>query len=94
MAVNGHHVNGTHIIYHDQIVNITCSYINGNPPVIIRMADASGHTMSSTQEEGPLTMFWGKVQCNEVWPTIRCEAPGSELNRSVVILVRCEWFSV
>ncbi|XP_025101768.1 uncharacterized protein LOC112568609 [Pomacea canaliculata] len=89
LHVNGQKVNGTHLVGENQEVIFSCFFINGNPPVTIRMVDDGGHTLSSTgNREGPLTLS-RDIRCNEVWPTIRCEAPGSELNKSVAIVVKC-----
>ncbi|XP_025102757.1 uncharacterized protein LOC112569239 [Pomacea canaliculata] len=90
LYLNGQEANGTHIVDENEDVNISCFFINGNPPVSIRMVDGTGHTLSSVRHgQGPLTLSLGVVHCHNVWPTIRCEAPGSELNKSVVILVIC-----
>lgn len=92
LEVNGREVNETHLVDDNQKVIISCFFKNGNPPVSVRLLDNIGNAQSSTKhEEGPLTLILGIFDCSSVWPTIRCEAPGSELNRSVTILGRCEY---
>lgn len=92
LRVNGEAVNGTHLADENQEVNISCFFTNGNPLVSIRILDNTGHTLSSTKHgDGPLALSLGVYQCQDVWPVIRCEASGSESNRSVAILVRCEF---
>lgn len=95
LFLNEKEANGTHLVDENEDVNISCFFINGNPPVSIRMVDGTGHTLSSMRHgQGPLTLSLGVVHCHNVWPTIRCEAPGSELNISVVILVKCEFWTI
>ncbi|PVD27297.1 hypothetical protein C0Q70_12452 [Pomacea canaliculata] len=52
--------------------------------------DDTGRAQSSTTHgQGPLTLSLGQFRCQDVWPTIKCEAPESERNRSVVIFGKC-----
>ncbi|XP_025101377.1 uncharacterized protein LOC112568334 [Pomacea canaliculata] len=89
LLVNGEESNRTHLVDQNTVVNISCFFTSGNPPVSIRMVNDSGHVVTVKHEQGPLMMSLGVVHCHDVWPTIRCEAWGSELNRSVTILVKC-----
>ncbi|XP_025099935.1 uncharacterized protein LOC112567459 [Pomacea canaliculata] len=90
LKVNGREVNETVVIDENQEVSVSCSFINGKPPVSVRMLDQTGNAHSSTRHgRSPLTLSLGEFRCQDVWPTIRCEAPGSELNRSVAVLGRC-----
>lgn len=92
LRVNGHETNGTYLTNENQEVKISCSFTNGNPPVGVRIVDGSSNILSSTKhEEDLLVLSLGAYRCHEVWPTIRCEAPGSELNRSVSIFVKCKF---
>ncbi|XP_025101767.1 uncharacterized protein LOC112568608 [Pomacea canaliculata] len=89
LTVNGQEVNGKFITKENQKFTITCSYTNGNPPVYIRMFNNTGHVFRSTNNrEGTLVTFLS-VYCRDMWPTVSCEAPGSKLNKSVTILVKC-----
>ncbi|XP_025099926.1 uncharacterized protein LOC112567452 [Pomacea canaliculata] len=89
LRLNGRDVNGTEYVAENQESSISCSFINGNPAVSIRLVDGKGSTLSSTrQKEGPLVLS-RDFNCNDVRLTIGCEAPGSELNRYVTILVKC-----
>ncbi|XP_025100585.1 uncharacterized protein LOC112567916 [Pomacea canaliculata] len=90
LHVNGQDVNGTHVGEQHQEVNISCYFTNGSPLVSIRILDDTGHTLSSTTHgQGPLMLSLGIYHCQDNWPVIRCEALGSEINRSVAIVVRC-----
>ncbi|XP_025102104.1 uncharacterized protein LOC112568822 [Pomacea canaliculata] len=90
LSVNDQDVNSTHIVDENQEVTVSCSFVNGNPPVNIRMVDERGNILSSTKyKEGPLVLSLGVFHCHNVWPVIGCEAQGSELNKSVTILIRC-----
>lgn len=92
LHVNGQDVNGTHVGEQHQEVNVSCYFTNGSPLVSIRILDDTGHTLSSTTHgQGPLTLSLGVYHCQDNWPVIRCEALGSEINRSVAIVVRCEF---
>lgn len=92
LRVKGHETNGTYLTNENQEVKISCSFTNGNPPVGVRIVDGSSNILSSTKhEEDPLVLSLGPYRCHEVWPIIRCEAPGSELNRSVSIFVKCKF---
>ncbi|XP_025100584.1 uncharacterized protein LOC112567915 [Pomacea canaliculata] len=90
LEVDGQEVNETYLVEDNQKVNISCSFTNGNPPVSVRLMDDIGSALNSSKhKEGPLTLIIGMFRCSEVWPTVRCEAAGSKLNRSVTILGRC-----
>lgn len=94
LQVNGKKANETHVIDEKIKVSISCSFTNGNPLVPVHLWDDTGRAQSSTSHgEGPLTLSLGVFHCHEVWPTVRCQAPGSELNRSVTLLGRCEYYS-
>ncbi|XP_025099931.1 uncharacterized protein LOC112567456 [Pomacea canaliculata] len=86
LQVNGQEVNQTRVIDEKQEVIVSCFFTNGNPLVSVRLMDDTGRAQSSTTHgQGPLTLSLGQFRCQDVWPTIKCEAPESERNRSVVI---------
>ncbi|XP_025100588.1 uncharacterized protein LOC112567917 isoform X2 [Pomacea canaliculata] len=92
LQVNGQEVTETHVVDENQEVIVSCFFINGNPPVTIRLVDSTGQAQSSTTHGvEPLVIFLGVFRCQEVWPIIKCEATGSELNRSVAIIGRCKY---
>lgn len=91
LTVNEEEASGVHIVGEEQKVNISCNFTNGNPPVNISMLDDSGNILgSSSHKEGRLVLSL-EFHCHDPWPTIKCEAPGSELNRSLTILGRCKF---
>lgn len=91
LQVNGQEVNQTRIIDEKQEVSVSCFFTNGNPLVSVRLMDDTGRAQSSkTHGQGPLTLSLGQFRCQDVWPTIKCEAPESEHNRSVVIFGKCK----
>ncbi|XP_025099890.1 uncharacterized protein LOC112567427 [Pomacea canaliculata] len=86
LTVDGQEVNGTHLINDSQKVNISCSFDKGNPPVAFSLVDNNG--MELVRGSGPLT-YSLLVDCEDDWPTVRCEGNGSEQNRSVSFHVTC-----
>ncbi|XP_025099934.1 uncharacterized protein LOC112567458 [Pomacea canaliculata] len=90
LQVNGQEANETYTIGENTKVNVSCSVVNGTPPDTVRLLDKRGQQYNSTiLPEGLVTMSLGPFHCQHEWPTIRCEAPGSKLNRSVTILIKC-----
>ncbi|XP_025100801.1 uncharacterized protein LOC112568023 [Pomacea canaliculata] len=89
LIVNEKEADHANIVDEGQTVNISCCFTNGNPPVNISMLDDSDNILgSSSHREGCLVISL-EFHCHDPWPTIKCEAPGSELNRSLTILGRC-----
>ncbi|PVD27292.1 hypothetical protein C0Q70_12447 [Pomacea canaliculata] len=89
LMVNDDQANRTHTVDEKQEVNISCFFSNGNPPSNISMLDDNGNTLSSSSDREGYLVLSREFRCHDVWPTIHCQAPGSELNRSMSILVRC-----
>ncbi|PVD27360.1 hypothetical protein C0Q70_12516 [Pomacea canaliculata] len=79
-----------HLVDKGQKVTITCSFDPGNPPDIFHLLRNGDQILSSSQT-GQRRLDYSLVvdDCSEVWPMIRCQAEGSNLSRSVAILVRC-----
>lgn len=94
LQVNGRETNATLVVDENQMLRVSCTFENGNPPVSFLIREKTSHRHNSTkQEEGPLVISLEGSHCHDIWPVITCEAPGSELNRSVAILVKCEYRS-
>lgn len=73
-------------------VHVFCSFSNGHPPVTIRLLEVGGRVRnSSNATKGQIELFFQAYRCTDVWNSVRCEGPSSELNRSVSILVKCEY---
>ncbi|XP_025100814.1 uncharacterized protein LOC112568032 isoform X2 [Pomacea canaliculata] len=89
MYVNGEEINDTHLLDENREVNVSCLFTRGSPPLNVCLVSDTGQEQSICREEGPLTLSLGVYKCDDMWPTVRCEAPGSELNRSVAILFKC-----
>ncbi|XP_025100804.1 uncharacterized protein LOC112568027 [Pomacea canaliculata] len=89
LTVNGQDVDGKVIAKEKQQLTISCSYTNGKPLVYIRMLNNTGHVFRSTNNREGTLMTFLSVYCHDMWPIVGCEAPGSKLNRSVTILVKC-----
>lgn len=95
--MNGQEANETYTIAENIEVNASCSFFNGKPSDTVRLLDNRGHEYNSTTHpenvlNGLFTMSLGPFHCQDEWPTIRCEVSGSDLNRSVTILIKCEYF--
>lgn len=90
LTVDGQEVDGGYVINDRQVVNIFCSFDKGNPPAIFRLLDKSGKQLKLAYREENLNHSL-KVQCEDDWPVVRCEAAGSKHNRSVLFLVRCKF---
>lgn len=91
--MNGEEINDTHLLDEKREVNVSCLFTRGSPPVNVCLVSDSGQEQSICREEGPIALSLGVYKCDDMWPTVRCEAPGSELNRSVAILFKCEFFN-
>lgn len=92
LQVNGQEVNQTRVIDETEEVSVSCFFTNGNPLVSVRLMDDTGRAQSSTTHgQGPLILSLGQFRCQDVWPTIKCEAPQSEHNQSVVIFGKCKY---
>ncbi|XP_025101478.1 uncharacterized protein LOC112568396 [Pomacea canaliculata] len=90
LQVNGRETNETFVVDENQMLRVSCTFENGNPPVSFLIRDKTRQRHNSTKQEGgPLVISLEGSHCHDIWPVITCEAPGSELNRSVAILVRC-----
>lgn len=91
--VNGERVNGSRVVIaENQEVIVSCAFINGNPPVSIFMVNDTEQTLHVTNSKnGLLTQSLGVYYCQDGLRTIRCEAPGSKVNKSVAILVKCKF---
>lgn len=87
LTVDGQQVNDTHLINEGQKVTISCNFNKGNPPVVFHLFNSNGNNL--TKSEGPLDMLL-TAQCEDDWPTVHCQGNGSERNRSLSLLVRCE----
>lgn len=73
-------------------IHVFCSFSNGQPPVTIRLLEVGGQVSnSSNATKGRIELFFQAYLCKDVWHSVRCEGPSSELNRSVNILVKCEY---
>ncbi|XP_025100582.1 uncharacterized protein LOC112567913 isoform X2 [Pomacea canaliculata] len=71
-------------------IRVFCSFSNGHPPVTIRLLEVGGRVSnSSNATKGRIELFFKAYRCTDVWHSVRCEGPSSELNRSVSILVKC-----
>ncbi|XP_025100854.1 uncharacterized protein LOC112568051 [Pomacea canaliculata] len=88
LTVDGHEVDGDHLISEGKNVTVACSFDNGNPPAPFHLLDKSGQILRNTSNEGNVSYSFA-VRCEDDWPIIGCEGAGSEFNRSVSFLVRC-----
>lgn len=89
-------VNGKqeHKIYvnETEMIHVVCSFSNGHPPVSIQLLEVGGRQRkSSNSTKGQIELFFEAYRCKDVLHSVRCEGPSSELNRSVSILVKCEY---
>lgn len=89
LTLDGQEVGGDYLIYENQKVTVVCSFDKGNPSTFFRLLDKIGLEKKSTRYEGQISQSFA-VQCEDDWPSVRCEGIGSEYNRSVSLLVRCK----
>lgn len=87
LTVDGQEVSNVHLINEQQEVNVSCFFVNGNPPVTFRLLDKTSKELATDKGSLHLSL---SVKCEDDWPIVRCEGEGSELNRSVAFLVRCK----
>ncbi|XP_025100483.1 uncharacterized protein LOC112567849 isoform X2 [Pomacea canaliculata] len=87
LTMNGLEVNGDHLIDEGEI-NISCSFDQGNPHSNFLLLSEQGKEMNALRAEKYLNGSL-LISCHLDWPTIRCEGNGSNVNRSVSLLVRC-----
>lgn len=85
LTVDGHEVNGTHLINEGQEVTISCSFNPGNPPVNFRLVDKTRELAVGAGRNYSLS-----IQCEDNWPRVNCEGNGSAENRTVSFLLKCK----
>ncbi|XP_025100900.1 uncharacterized protein LOC112568077 [Pomacea canaliculata] len=88
LTVNGSEVSGNYLIDEFQEVSISCTFDPGNPPGKFFLFDKTGNEIKATRGEDYLNLSL-TLQCEDDWPTVRCEGSGSKTNKSVSFLVRC-----
>lgn len=90
MIVDKKEVNGDYIVNEREEVSIICLVDKGNPKVSFQLLNKYGSELKSDINGGDLN-YSLTARCEDEWPVVRCEGRNSIRNRTVSLLLRCEY---